>query len=990
LTVATPPGSTADPAAPARTFVPGEAIADRYRIVRFLAEGGMGEVYEAEDLALGGAVALKTVRPEIAADTHTRERFKREIHIARRVTHPNVCRIYDLGTHAHPSPAGGAAREILFLTMELLVGETLRERIERRGRLATADSLRIAEQIAAGLDAAHGLGIVHRDFKTANVVLAPSPDPRRHERAVITDFGLARAQRHDDATVSLSQSGELVGTPAYMAPEQVQGREPTPAADIYALGVVLYEMVTGVRPFDGGSSFSVAVRRLTEPAPDPRLHVLDLDPRWAATILRCLERDPAARFPSAEAVAQALRGGAVEASVATSGSAAVAPAPAPLPPAAPGTRQASGAEAATLPAVRSHRRRYGLPAALAILLIGGLAVGYRAWESRREGPAAALAPAGHRRSIAVLGFKNLGRPSTSWISTALTEMLRTELAAGDALRTVPGETVARLKLERSLADADSLAADTLASIREILGSDLVVLGSYLALGGEEDGRIRLDFRVQDTRDGELLVEDRVTGTEEELFDLVARAGGTLRQRLGVAALAPALAENIRAALPTDPEAARLYAEGLAKLRVYDAITARDLLEKAAAISPEHPLVHSALAAAWSALGFDARALAEARLAAVNAAGLPEEERLAIEARRRELEGAPREAAKIYAGIFAAHPDDVEHGLRLAAAQVAAGEPQAALATVSALRRLPVPVGRDPRIDLAEAAAAKAATDFTRQRTAAQRAAARAREQGAHLLVAQGRLAECDAGIGLGELVAARRACAEASTLFVNTGEGNGAAEAANMLAVSYAMDGELERAGKGFAEALAAFRTVGNRNGVGKQLINLASIAAESGDRKLARERYGEALEIARETGNRRAEAPALANLAALDWDEKDLPASVRTFEQALAIYREIGARHFEAVTLTNLGEVLHAQGQLAAAEQRFAASLAISRELGEQTEIAYTDVMLARLLRDRGDLARARSLLDEAKRLFAAGKDSEGEAMAARELAALTKADRS
>ncbi len=263
------------------SFSPGDRVAERFRVTRFLGEGGMGQVYEAEDMVLGGFVALKTIRPEISSDKQTLERFKQEVRLAKEVTHDNVCRVFDLDNHNVPP----------FITMELLDGETLSARLSREGKMTTAEALPLVEQIAHGLAAAHQKGIVHRDFKPGNVML--SRTSTGVNRAKVTDFGLARTI--DDCH---SVAPGLVGTPSYMAPEQLEGRQATVASDIYALGLVMYEMVTGVRP---------EFQRLTETAPSPRLAFPDLDPRWEAAILRCLERDSERRFSSAAEVVRAIR-----------------------------------------------------------------------------------------------------------------------------------------------------------------------------------------------------------------------------------------------------------------------------------------------------------------------------------------------------------------------------------------------------------------------------------------------------------------------------------------------------------------------------------------------------------------------------------------------------------------------------------------------------------------------------------------------------------
>ena len=299
-------GERGDETRPKPRLHAGELLSDRYRIVGLIGRGGMGEVYESVDIELGARVALKLIRPEIAAGAEVLDRFKREVYLARQVTHPNVCRIFDLEYHI--GPAGRTA----FLTMELLAGETLAHRLARTAAMTTDEALPLIKQMVLGLTAAHEAGIIHRDFKSANVMLVPEAaidgtDPADHVK--IMDFGLARVvSGGDGAQTTLSAASLAVGTPAYMAPEQVQGGDITTATDIYALGIVMYEMVTGKLPFDGDSPWIVATKRLLEAAPSPRSQIGNLDPTWETVILRCLERNPADRFQNAGGVYSALCG----------------------------------------------------------------------------------------------------------------------------------------------------------------------------------------------------------------------------------------------------------------------------------------------------------------------------------------------------------------------------------------------------------------------------------------------------------------------------------------------------------------------------------------------------------------------------------------------------------------------------------------------------------------------------------------------------------
>jgi serine/threonine protein kinase len=283
---------------PAQRLSDGEVLAGRFRIVRFIAGGGMGEVYEAEDQELRERVALKTIRPEILAQPDALTRFKREVRLARQVTHPNVCRIFDLFRHRRDEH-----EEAVFISMELLHGKTLSAQLEEGGRMSMGESLPLVRQMASALAAAHAAGIVHRDFKPGNVVLAGAPEQRR---AVVTDFGLALRSLTSDKDATASTGDGAWGTPAYMAPEQLEGRPATTASDIYALGLVIYEMVTGARPFEGDTPISAALKRLSETPTPPRKFQPKLSPEWESVILQCLERYPAQRFASPADVVKAL------------------------------------------------------------------------------------------------------------------------------------------------------------------------------------------------------------------------------------------------------------------------------------------------------------------------------------------------------------------------------------------------------------------------------------------------------------------------------------------------------------------------------------------------------------------------------------------------------------------------------------------------------------------------------------------------------------
>src|SRR5437879_2142674 len=264
-------------------FVPGQILAERYRIVALAGRGGMGEVYRAEDLTLSQVVAIKFLPEALTQDVSALARFHSEVRIARQIAHPNVCRVFDIGdTEGTP-----------FLTMEYVDGEDLASSIRRFGKVSPDKAVEIARQICAGLAAAHDRGVIHRDLKPANIMLDGAGKVR------ITDFGLA------GIAATLQGTEIRAGTPAYMAPEQLAGREVTTRSDIYSLGLVLYEILTGQRAFEASTLRELVRLRESGTITHPSTLVRDLDPLIERVILRCLESDPDKRPASALQVAAA-------------------------------------------------------------------------------------------------------------------------------------------------------------------------------------------------------------------------------------------------------------------------------------------------------------------------------------------------------------------------------------------------------------------------------------------------------------------------------------------------------------------------------------------------------------------------------------------------------------------------------------------------------------------------------------------------------------
>jgi serine/threonine-protein kinase len=265
----------------------GTLFAGRYEIQSVLGKGGMGIVYKAHDRELDDLVAIKTLRGEVlSADPSLLDRFKQEIRLARRITHPNVLRTHDLGE----------SNGLKFLSMEFVKGLTLKHLLETGEILPTPVGLRIAKQVCAGLAAAHEVGVIHRDIKPQNIIIEPTGGLK------IMDFGIARLTEDRGMTAT----GTVIGTPDYMSPEQARGLPLDYRSDIYSTGVVLYEVFTGSLPFEGDSPLAVVLKHVNDPPPLPQSKNPRIDPKIAAIVMKCMEKDAGARFQSVGELYEAL------------------------------------------------------------------------------------------------------------------------------------------------------------------------------------------------------------------------------------------------------------------------------------------------------------------------------------------------------------------------------------------------------------------------------------------------------------------------------------------------------------------------------------------------------------------------------------------------------------------------------------------------------------------------------------------------------------
>jgi serine/threonine-protein kinase len=401
----------------------GTTFAERYEIIEELGKGGMGKVYRVFDKKIEEEVALKLLTPEIAADKKTIERFRNELKLARKVGHRNVCKMYDLnemeGTH--------------YITMEYVPGEDLKSFIRRAGLLNTGKTIFIGKQVCEGLAEAHRLGVVHRDLKPSNIMID------REGNARIMDFGIVRSLE----AKGITGAGVMIGTPEYMSPEQVEAKETDQRSDIYSLGVILYEMVTGRVPFEGETPLSIAMKHKSEEPPDPKELNAQIPEDLSRVILRCMEKDKKNRYQSTGEVHSELD--KIEKGIPTTER--VVPKRKPIT-----SREIT---------VTFGLKKLFIPAIVVVaLIIAAIAI----WQLLPKKEAIRVVPSG-KPSLAIMYFKNnTGDENLDHWRTALADLLITDLAQSKYIRVLSEDKLFNILGELNQLEAKSYSSKTLEEV----------------------------------------------------------------------------------------------------------------------------------------------------------------------------------------------------------------------------------------------------------------------------------------------------------------------------------------------------------------------------------------------------------------------------------------------------------------------------------------------------------------------------------------------
>jgi eukaryotic-like serine/threonine-protein kinase len=560
-----------------------------------------------------------------------------------------------------------------------------------------------------------------------------------------------------------------------------------------------------------------------------------------------------------------------------------------------------------------------------------------------------------RKSVAVLGFHNLsGKTEDGWLATAFSEMLSTELSAGEKLRLVSGEDVANLRLASPWSQTDTLGQETTARIGTALNSDVLVLGSYASIGRPERRQLRLDVRLQDARTGEILAEIAEIGSSQNFFQLISRIGAKLRDRLGVPGVTETDEPSVVASLPSNPEAARFYSLGLAKLREYDYLAARGLFEQATKADPKFPQAHSMLSRADIYLGHDDQAKGEAKRGLDLAGGLPRVQRMEIEASFYHANADRAKAADIYRALFNLFPDSLDYGLQLAKLQLESYHPDEALETIRQLRRLPPPARDDPGLDLREGGIL-----YPRDPAASDRlwhsAAAKAAAEGKKLAYAKAEQNLCYTNR---QHLQAPPECREAYEIYLAAGNRIEAAACLQLMAEANRLSGHDREAIPLYEQVLRMSKEAGSREMIGVTLNNLSLVLENEGQWSRAEQTYREAKQDFEAMNDWANTSEAIANIANLQVRRGQLQIAADMYRKAWELAASSGrARpeyaHFQYASL------LLIQGDLKRAQLEVEPQIISLRAYGGDP------YLLASALSVQGDTRKAEGDLDGARKSY-------------------------
>jgi len=899
---------------------PGMVLGARYAILEVIGQGGMGAVYKAEDRELNRFVALKVIRPELASDPNMLQRFKQEILLASKISNRNVIRIYDLGE----------ADGIKFITMEFIEGKDLRALIREKKKFTPEEAVDVVQQMCIALDATHSIGVIHRDLKPQNVMQDGSG------RILVMDFGLARTLQLG----GLTQTGALVGTMEYMSPEQALGKDLDQRSDIFAIGLIFYELLTGKTPFGAESAIASLIKRTQERA----IPVSDVDGQipgaLSGIVSKCLERDLTQRYQNVSAILADLNT----------------------------WKDKRAAGTINFDAnVKPWGRTLPWPIIAGIVTVVLLAVTGFMLRDRLFSPHSktAVVPAGPQVSLAILPFRNAsGDPGVDWLGSSLADMLSTDVGQSAQLRTVSPTSVHQIFTDLRISSGTVLDPAMIRRVADFSNADRVVWGQYAKFGDQ----IRIDATLQDIKNGNAVPLKIDVPSEKEIPGAIDRLAESIRQKL-------ALPENVLKELkassfqPSSHSVAALreYNQGINSQREGKNLEAQKQFEAATKDDPAFALAFSKLAQAYSSLGYDSEAERSAKKAVGLSQDLPQAEKYLITAIELQVIKNYPDAIKAYESLAKVSPDNSDVQSALASLYQDSGDltkareyyqkllssnPKNVAATLD-LGRIEIKSGNpqgsfDP---LNRAYSLAVQVDNQEQKATS-----------LHLMAVAYR--------NLSKPQEVLRNEREAITIWRHIGQKRGLAFSLNAMAAAQASLGETKDAVPSFQEALQIRREIGDKRGLGDTLIDMGNFADDRGDHDQALKMYQEALELERDIGNESLQAICLNNIGSVYSEKGQYDDALTYFQQVLQLREKSKVPQDIVVAVQNLGQVLGGMGQYDKAISYYMRALDLQRSMNDPRGAAIESYGLGTLFDYQGRFGAAVNSKQEALKTFRDLKD--------------------
>ncbi len=892
---------------------PGSMLGERYEILQLLGQGGMGAVYKARDIELERTVALKLIRSDLASHPEILRRFKQELILAREVTHRNVIRIFDLGQ----------ASGVRYITMDYVEGQDLRALLNEKGKFSPEEAVPIFLQIAAALEAAHQAGVVHRDLKPQNVMVD------KDGRVYVMDFGVARSLE----TPGMTQTGALMGTPEYMSPEQAKGLKVDARSDLFSLGIIFYEMLSGASPFKADTAMATMFKRTRERAV-PLAQAMSGVPVFLSDIVsKCLEIDQEQRYPSARAIIEDLE------------------------------KWKSGeVRSAMNPVARwleyAPRQQKWLAAGIAACLAIAGAYSFREKLPVRISakPAAAVQPI----SLAILPFHNRSTDlSIDWLGPSLAEMLSTGVGQSSGLRTVSSDRIHQvLKDLRVPANAD-FDPETLRRLAEFSSADILVWGQYAKFGEQ----IRIDVTLEDLKHNRRVPLKIEAASEKEIPRTVDGLAELIRKNLAVSTdvLKELKASSFQPTSKSVP-ALRDYNQGVQLLREGKDLEAQKELQASIKEDPEFALAYSRLAQADADLGYDNEAEQLSRKAVDLSQNLaPREKYLivashariikdypkAIEAfenlakaspgdsdvqftlgRLYEDTGAFQKARERFEAVLKNDPQSVETLWRRGAVEIESNNPQGSLDYLNRGLTLSIKLGNDEKKALILQAIGIAYKLMNKPE---------------------------DALRNYQESLATQR----------RLGQKRGVAASLSEMAQVYSLLGKPDAALASFKEVLQVYKEIGAKKEVGDTLIDLGNFYQERGQHDQALQRYKESLQIQRDSGDEVYQALCLNNIGNVYLSSGQYDDALTYFQQALGLREKLKVQGDIADTLHNIAETNAQMGQYDQALSQYLRALDLYRSASDKRGAAINSYGMGMVFGYQGRLGAALNSKQEALKTF-------------------------